>query len=126
MIEIHSRKFVTRLPDWQAQFGMSQDSLHRGDPDGLWTYYLTMACRAGLTVLGSVLHKFPGGGMTGCVVLAESHIAVHTWPEEDTVVIEVTTCGDTADRIDAFASSVGGDPQAYHAYDRMAVRYPRG
>ncbi|HWI38538.1 MAG TPA: S-adenosylmethionine decarboxylase, partial [Burkholderiales bacterium] len=35
---------------------------------------------AGLTTVGVSFHQFDGGGFTGCVVLAESHLAIHTWP----------------------------------------------
>ena len=62
------------------------------------------ACReAGLTVLGEHFYQFDGdgggqqGGSTGTVVLAESHLAVHTWPERDAATLDVYVCNYTAD-----------------------------
>jgi len=53
--------------------------------------------RAGLTVLGDLFHEFDGGGVTGTVVLAESHLAMHTWPELQSVTLDVYVCNYTQD-----------------------------
>ena len=53
--------------------------------------------RAGLTVLGDLFHEFDGGGVTGTVVLAESHFAIHTWPELESVTLDVYVCNYTQD-----------------------------
>jgi spermidine synthase len=53
--------------------------------------------RAGLTVLGELFHQFDGGGVTGCVVLAESHVAIHTWPEFGTVTLDAFVCNYSRD-----------------------------
>ena len=62
------------------------------------------ACKdAGLTVLGDHFIQFDGadgtqqGGSTGAVVLAESHLAIHTWPERDGATLDVYVCNYTAD-----------------------------
>ena len=62
------------------------------------------ACKkAGLTVLGEHFYQFDGfdaaqdGGATGAVVLAESHLAVHTWPERREVSLDVYVCNVSAD-----------------------------
>lgn len=62
------------------------------------------ACRdVGLTVLGDHFYQFDGldgvqnGGSTGAVVLAESHLAIHTWPERDGATLDVYVCNFTAD-----------------------------
>ena len=62
------------------------------------------ACEAvGLTVLGEHFYQFGGadatqkGGTTGAVVLAESHLAIHTWPERDCATLDVYVCNFTAD-----------------------------
>ena len=50
---------------------------------------------AGATVLFSNFHQFGGaGGITGVLVLAESHITVHTWPEYDYAAFDIFMCGD--------------------------------
>lgn len=49
---------------------------------------------AGATVLHSHFHHFsPNGGVSGVVVLAESHISIHTWPERDFAAVDIFMCG---------------------------------
>lgn len=55
------------------------------------------ACKhAGLTVVTQAFHQFGDGehpgGATGAVVLAESHLAVHTWPELRAVTLDIYVC----------------------------------
>ena len=63
--------------------------------------YLENFCRervaaAGLTTVGSLFHSFgEGGGVTGVVVLAESHLSIHTWPEAGYVTLDVYVCNYT-------------------------------
>ena len=50
--------------------------------------------RAGATILHSHFHHFtPNGGVSGVVVLAESHISIHTWPEREFAAVDVFMCG---------------------------------
>ena len=59
-----------------------------------WERLLPDACRgAGATVLGARFHQFEPDGVTGVVLLAESHASVHTWPEAGLVTLDVFTCG---------------------------------
>ncbi len=51
------------------------------------------AAICGATVLHTKLHKFSPRGVTGYVLLAESHISIHTWPEHDYAAVDVFTCG---------------------------------
>lgn len=48
------------------------------------------------TLLGEVSHHFHPQGVTALALIAESHIAVHTWPECGYVAADVFTCGDRA------------------------------
>lgn len=58
---------------------------------------------AGATVLHSYLHPFgPEMGVSGVVVLAESHISIHTWPERDYAAVDIFMCG-SCDPYDAVA-----------------------
>lgn len=65
--------------------------------------YLETFCRqaveaAGLTSVGSLFHSFgEGEGVTGVVVLAESHLSLHTWPEDGYVTLDVYVCSYTSD-----------------------------
>jgi len=68
---------------------------------------LSTLCReatiaAGLTIVDEKYHIFPDwnghpGGITGAVLLAESHLAVHTWPERRGVTLDVYVCNFTDD-----------------------------
>ncbi len=52
------------------------------------------ASDAGATVLFSHMHHFtPHDGVTGVVLLAESHITIHTWPERNYAAIDIFMCG---------------------------------
>jgi S-adenosylmethionine decarboxylase proenzyme len=60
------------------------------------------ACReAGLTVVAEAFHRFgtaaDPAGATGAVVLAESHLAVHTWPELQAVTLDLYVCNFSQD-----------------------------
>jgi S-adenosylmethionine decarboxylase proenzyme len=56
------------------------------------------ACvEAGLDVVAAAFHQFPGAGATGALVLAESHLAVHTWPELDAVTLDLYVCNHSRD-----------------------------
>ena len=51
------------------------------------------AKRANSTPLGIEIYKFSPQGITGVVLLAESHIALHSWPEYGYLAIDIFTCG---------------------------------
>lgn len=50
---------------------------------------------SGATLLHIHLHPFEPDGVSGVAVLAESHISVHTWPDEGYAAFDVFMCGDT-------------------------------
>ena len=55
---------------------------------------------AGLTVVGDAFHQFAPQGVTGTVLLAESHLAIHTWPECGFVTVDVYVCNLATDNSD--------------------------
>ena len=56
------------------------------------------ACQdSGMTVVGDCFHQFEPAGVTGTVLLAESHLAIHTWPELAYVALDVYVCDYSAD-----------------------------
>jgi S-adenosylmethionine decarboxylase len=55
-------------------------------------YNASKKCQSTLLALHS--HKFEPQGVTAIVLLAESHISIHTWPEKGMAVCDVFTCGD--------------------------------
>ena len=54
---------------------------------------VTAAIAAGATVMGESFHKFSPQGVSGVVVIAESHVTIHTWPEYGYAAVDVFTCG---------------------------------
>ncbi|HEX6703296.1 MAG TPA: adenosylmethionine decarboxylase [Albitalea sp.] len=68
------------------------------DPAALRALCLEGVRGAGLSPVGELFHRFPPpGGVTGVVLLAESHLAVHTWPELGAVTLDVYVCNLGAD-----------------------------
>ena len=58
---------------------------------------LEAASRCGATIVGSIFHHFSPQGVTGVVVVAESHLAIHTWPEFRYASADLFTCGTRVD-----------------------------
>jgi S-adenosylmethionine decarboxylase len=64
------------------------------DPDHIDRALREAAEAAGATILHGHFHHFsPNGGVSGVLVLAESHISIHTWPERDFAAIDIFMCG---------------------------------
>ncbi len=55
------------------------------------------ALEAGAEVRETVFHRFNPQGVSGVVVISESHLAIHTWPEYGYAAVDVFTCGQTVD-----------------------------
>lgn len=54
---------------------------------------------AGATVLRKTYHIFDNGAFTAILLLSESHISVHTWPENGSAALDIYTCGDVMPEI---------------------------
>ncbi|NVN12115.1 MULTISPECIES: adenosylmethionine decarboxylase [Nguyenibacter] len=64
------------------------------DPAQIDRILCEAAVTAGATILHSHFHHFsPNGGVSGVVVLAESHISIHTWPERNFAAVDIFMCG---------------------------------
>ena len=71
------------------------DAERLDDPEHIETSLIRAAEQAGATVLSSDCHIFtPNNGVSGVIVLAESHISIHTWPERGFAAVDVFMCGD--------------------------------
>jgi S-adenosylmethionine decarboxylase len=67
---------------------------HIDDPTQVEAALIEAAEAAGATVLNAKLHHFGQGmGITGVVMLAESHISIHSWPELSYAAVDVFVCG---------------------------------
>jgi S-adenosylmethionine decarboxylase proenzyme len=58
---------------------------------------LEAASRSGATIVGNIFHHFNPQGVSGVVVIAESHLAIHTWPEFRYASVDLFTCGTRVD-----------------------------
>jgi spermidine synthase len=58
---------------------------------------VSAAQEAGATVINSTFHHFSPYGVSGVVVIQESHLAIHTWPEYGYAAVDLFTCGDEVD-----------------------------
>ena len=64
------------------------------DSDAVRTSLIRAAKKAGATILADNFHYFGDEcGVTGVVVLSESHISIHTWPEECYAAVDIFMCG---------------------------------
>ena len=64
---------------------------------------------AGATVLSAHLHRFTPRGVSGVLIIQESHLSIHTWPEHGYAAVDFYTCG-------------AGDPALAHATLARALR----
>ena len=77
-------------------YGCDCDDSLMLDAAAIEAFCLQAVEQAGLTSVGSLFHSFgEGGGVTGVVVLAESHLSIHTWPEAGYVTLDVYVCNYT-------------------------------
>ncbi len=60
------------------------------------------ATKANATVVQSVFHLFNPWGVSGAVVISESHLTIHTWPEFGYAAVDLFTCGDSVNPWVAF------------------------
>jgi S-adenosylmethionine decarboxylase len=60
-------------------------------------YMKQAAIDCNATIINSVFQAFNPHGVSGVVVIAESHLAIHTWPEYGYAAVDVFTCGETVD-----------------------------
>lgn len=70
--------------------------------DHVETLMLEAAAKSGATIVNSCFHQFSPYGVSGVVVIAESHLAIHTWPEYGYCAVDLFTCGDSIDGWIAF------------------------
>ena len=107
-------------------YGCLCDSRLMLDAEFLESFCKDRVAEAGLTSVGSLFHSFGAGqGVTGAVVLAESHLAIHTWPEDALVTLDVYVCnyrGDSSARAEAL---FGALQQAFAPADARVHRVGR-
>ncbi|NLY76787.1 MAG: S-adenosylmethionine decarboxylase proenzyme [Tissierellia bacterium] len=72
------------------------------DTETIEKHMVDAAIKSKATVVKSVFHTFNPYGVSGVVVIQESHLAIHTWPEYGYAAIDLFTCGQEVDPWAAF------------------------
>ena len=83
---------------------------------------LQAALEAKATIVQQYFHQFSPYGVSGTVVIAESHINIHTWPEHDFAAIDIFTCSTDMNEEAACAFL----KQAFQAKESVVQQYKRG
>ena len=65
------------------------------DPDVVRAALVETVSAMGAQVLGVHLHRLSPQGISGVVVISESHLTIHTWPERGEAAVDLFTCGDS-------------------------------
>jgi S-adenosylmethionine decarboxylase proenzyme len=64
----------------------------------------------GATIVASEFHQFNPYGISGMIIISESHLSIHTWPEYGYAAVDIFTCGEVI------------DPQVAHSILREALQ----
>jgi len=91
-------------------------------PEHIRAALLAAVSISGATPIQDFVHTFTPHGVTGIVVIAESHFAIHTWPEYGFAAVDLFTCGDSVDPWAAF----GHLASALRATSHSVVEMRRG
>lgn len=91
------------------------------DVAGIERDMVAAAQKAGATVINSTFHHFSPYGVSGVVVIQESHLAIHTWPEYGYAAVDLFTCGE----MDAWIS-FDFLKEAFKAKSYSAIEMKRG
>jgi len=90
-----------------------------GDPEAICNLMLEAARLAGATVIAHSFHRFEPHGVSGVIVLAESHFAIHTWPEHNYAALDLFTCGQNMTTDACFGYLIESFGSARHSSTRV-------
>jgi len=92
------------------------------DRERLRTILYEAARSGGATVVGEEFCVFPNGAVTGVLVLAQSHLSIHTWPERSLANVDLLSCGDLPG--ERMLRSIARQLQAEHVTIASVLRGP--
>lgn len=101
-------------------YGCSYDILN--DLKKVERIMVNAALEAGAEVREVAFHMFSPHGISGVVVISESHLAIHTWPELGYAAVDIFTCGDRVDPWEACHYII----QKFRATNYTATETKRG
>lgn len=73
------------------------DVTRLGDREVVRTALLEAVRQTGGTIVADAFHQFSPHGVSGVVIIAESHVTIHTWPERAFAAVDLFTCSTTLD-----------------------------
>ncbi|MDR8391566.1 adenosylmethionine decarboxylase [Aliifodinibius sp. S!AR15-10] len=76
-------------------YDCNQEKLN--DVDFIESAFIEATKASKATIITHNFHKFSPYGVSGVIVIAESHVAIHTWPEYNYAAVDIFTCGDSID-----------------------------
>jgi S-adenosylmethionine decarboxylase len=91
------------------------------DMNFIETTFVEAALRSGAEIREVAFHKFAPQGVSGVVIISESHLTIHSFPEHGYASIDVFTCGDLNPNVAADYIAV-----ALNAESRENIEIPRG
>lgn len=83
----------------------SADPRVLSNPERVREILLSAIRLSGLTIVLDTFHHFEPNGVSGVVVIAESHVTIHTWPEHSYAAVDIFTCGESM-QSDAIQSAI--------------------
>ncbi|WP_206954981.1 adenosylmethionine decarboxylase [Trinickia acidisoli] len=98
----YGRHVLADIADTPAEVLNNGDALARA--------LIEAAVAEGATVLGTIRHAFEPNGVTVLLLLAESHVSLHTYPEEGRAFFDAFTCGVRCEPFDIFRRFVDASP----------------
>lgn len=99
------------------------DAAVLNDPALIQAAMIEAARRSGATIVADCFHRFSPHGVSGVVVIAESHLAIHTWPEHGYAAVDLFTCGERLNADEALrylAQALGSQRHSQRALQRPA------
>lgn len=85
-----------------------------GDLNKVKDALVSAALAAKATIVEIAFHEFSPFGISGMVIIAESHLSIHTWPEYGYAAVDIFTCGEL----------IKPEVAAYYLIDRFESRTP--
>lgn len=92
------------------------------------SHFLEAANLSGATVIQPFFHQFSPHGVSGIIVIAESHFSVHTWPEYGYCALDIFTCGDDIDNekaLDYLVENLGAEHYSMMEIKRGLLDLPQ-
>lgn len=101
-----TKSFMTTKANGETQVHLGQHVLAEffecdpnilNNPKLIEKHMVDAALECGATIVQKCFHMFNPYGVSGVVIIAESHFAIHTWPELGYAAVDLFTCGDKCD-----------------------------